>query len=327
MKKQVKYIIGGLIASLFGIIACTDVPDGYISDTILYYANPFVVPAGATTYSQAPNVGGSSVPVKFEIIEVKDEAGNVTDELTQGRRLLMWTSPYNSYTDTTLELIHAKRVYVEGEPTMRILERSGQLLFTESTSECEPGTYSISMKMSNTAGERIFKDVLKVRLEKQTAVSGAANWAIEDTKGINPYYWTNNPASFEFTHNPDGPNKIHVRVCDQNGNPFNWATGEVARRGERPCLEYATPWAETIYTDTEAIFEYPFTPFPFGNISSGDGTWSTDYCYYRIKSDYVGIDGYDSRRYNADITFFFTLYVEGEWTIDIKYPTINRVSK
>lgn len=325
MKKYFKYVLITFLSCIFGIIACTEVQDGYISDRIMYYANPFIVASGVTTYSQAPNLGGSSVPVTFEILDVKDANGTSTDELTKGRRLLMWTSPYNSYTDSTIELIQAKRTWVEGEPTMRILERSGQLLFTESTLECQPGTYSIDMKMSNSAGERIFNDVLKVTLEDRTSASGPANWCITDTKGINPDYWTNNPASFEFKHDPNGPNKIHVRVCDQNGNPFNWKTGEVAKRGSRPCLEFATPWAETIYTDTEAIFEYPFTPFPFGPISSEDGTWSTDYCYYRIKNDYVAIDGYDAQRYYADITFFFYLYRAGEWWVDIKYPTINRV--
>ncbi len=325
-----KYIIiMSAILCLFYYSSCEKVQDGYISDTILYYTNPIIVSSGVTSYSITPNLGGSSYPVKFELLDVKDSLGNSTDELTKLRDLYIWNAPYNSLTDTTLDLILAKREISESDVTMKLIEGSGQFLFTEATSQCKDGTYSVSMKMSNSAGERIFNDVVKIKLQSIPYKEVTLNWniALADPGFVDPGgpggWMSQYMPKLEMVNDPEGPNKIHIQVCDKNGSPFSWKKGEIVPRGDRPRLELATPWSKPEYTDTEAIFEYPFVPFPFG-VTTSEGV-TTDYWYYRIVANHCAIDGYVPQKWHNNILFGFFWYQPGEWFVKMTWPMTTRI--
>jgi hypothetical protein len=317
--------------------ACNTIPDGYIADTIVYTKNPFNVDAGGTTYSESPNLAGSSYPLKFELIDIRNEKGEVDSSIIKHRDLSVWTSAYDPVTDTTLALIQKKRKILPNQPTMQLLEASGQLLFTAATSQVTPGKYTLSMKMSNSAGTRILKDVVTVNLRNNPYTFSNLNHNIAatnsgwielggvsatDTKGVGI-----TSATVKVTHDPKGPNKIHLVFKDKNGNPWNWKNSEMVKRGDRPCLEYALPFVKGVFADTELVYDYPFAPFPFGATKTPDGNPWTGRFDYRILSDYVAIDGLTAGKWHCNLVFYFSFNFEGEWTYELTFPSLTRIPK
>lgn len=323
----------GIIACL---ASCDKVPNGYISDSIIYTRNPFIVPAGKTTYSEAPNLAGSSFPVQFELLEIRNENGEIDTEFAKLRDLYIWKEPFNPTIHNTIEKVKAIRELVPNQPTVNLLPGSGQLMFTEATSQVLPGKYSLSMKMTNSAGTRIFKDVVSVILDNTPYsyenvfhnIASTGSGFIEpggvndgDVLGV-----TVKPATAEVTHDPKGPNKMHLVIKDKNGKAWNWKNNEIVKRGDRPCLEYALPWAKGEFGETDLTYEYPFAPFPFGKTVTPDGIQWERRFDYRIMNSYVAIDGLTSGKWNCNLVFYFSFNLEGEWTFEITFPNLTRLS-
>lgn len=313
-----------------------NIPDGYLADTIVYIRNPLTVAAGTTLYSDAPNLGGSSFPVNFEVLEVRNEKGEIDSSLMKFRDLYTWVKPYNNLKDTTLALVQAKREITPNQPTMRILPGSGQLLFTEGTKAAAPGMYKLTLRMSNSAGIRILKDIITINLtnsqqyeyqnQNHNIAATTSGWiepggtSVYDTKGI-----IITPAISTITYNPAGPNKVHLIIKDKNGSPWNWKKSEMVKRGDRPCLEYALPFIKGIFGDTDLTYDYPFAPFPFGSTFTPDGNeWATRFDY-RVLSDYVAIDGLTTGKWHCNLVFFFKFNYGGEWTFDLQFPSLTRI--
>jgi hypothetical protein len=323
------------ICAVLFLSACDEVPDGYLSDTIIYTKNPFNVPAGKTTYSEIPNLAGSSFPLKFELTGVKNEKGEPDTILTKLRDLEIWKSAYDPATDTTLALIKAKREIKKNQPTMELLSASGQLLFTEATAQVPAGKYTLSMKMSNSAGTKLLNDIVTIDIknipytyQNQNHNIAATNsgWVEPggnnafDTKGVGI-----TGATAKVTHNSKGPNKIHLIFKDKNGSPWNWNKKEMVKRGDRPCLEYALPYVKGVFADTELVYEYPFAPFPIGKIVTPGGNIWENRLDYRILSDFVAIDGLTPGKWHCNLVFYFTFNLEGEWTFELTFPNLTRI--
>jgi hypothetical protein len=324
------------ICAVLALSACDKVPDGYLGDTIVYTRNPLNVAAGSVMYSESPNLAGSSFPIKFELIDIRNEKGEVDSSLIKRRDLTVWSEAYNGAKDTTLALVMAKRKVLPNQPTMQLLEGSGQMLFTTATSQVAPGKYTLSMKMSNSAGTRILKDIVTINLQNNpysftnlspNIAATNSEWiepggtSTTDTKGVGIAF-----ATATVTHNPQGPNKLHLIIRDKNGNPWSWKNSEIVKRGDRPCLQYALPWVKGEFNDTELVYAYPFAPFPFGTIVTPDGLALEKRIDYRILSDYVAIDGLTPGKWHCNLMFYFSFNFEGEWTFDIKYPSLTRIA-
>lgn len=325
------------LCAILALSACDNIPDGYLSDTILYTKNPFNVDAGGTTYSDAPNLAGSSYPLMFKLTEVRNEKGEIDSSLIKTRDLIVWSQAYNGATDTTLALITAKRKVLPNQPTMQLLEASGQLLFTAATSQVTEGKYTLSMEVSNSAGKRTLKDIVTVNIRNNpytysnlnhNVASTGSQWVEpgalneNDTKGVGI-----TAAVATVTHNPSGPNKIHLIIRDKNGNPWSWKNNEIVKRGDRPCLQYALPWVKGEFNDTDLVYEYPFAPFPFGTIVTPGGLALDKRIDYRILNDFVAIDGLTAGKWNCNLVFYFSFNFKGEWTFDLKFPSLTRIPK
>ena len=325
------------MCAVLGLSACNTIPDGYLSDSIVYTKNPFSVDAGGTTYSETPNLAGSSFPLKFELTEVRNEKGEIDSSLTKLRDLSVWTEAYNPATDTTIALIKTKRKILPNQPTMQLLEASGQLLFTSATSQVEAGKYTLSMKMSNSAGTKMLKDIVTVNLrnnpytyqnQNHNIAATGSGWiepggvSATDTKGVGI-----TGAVATVTHNSAGPNKIHLIIRDKNGNPWNWKNSEIVKRGDRPCLEYALPYAKGEFNDADLVYEYPFAPFPFGATLTPDGNSWANRFDYRILGNYVAIDGLTPGKWHCNLVFYFSFNFDGEWTFDLAFPSLTRIPK
>ncbi|UVV81052.1 hypothetical protein [Bacteroides thetaiotaomicron] len=63
--------IAAMLSSMTTFIGCEEIPDGYISDKIIYVQNPFVVQKGIEITTAPPNINGTSYPLKFRLLEAE----------------------------------------------------------------------------------------------------------------------------------------------------------------------------------------------------------------------------------------------------------------
>lgn len=307
-------------AILVSLSGCSDIPEGFIPDKIVYAQNYVRVQQGVDKTTAAPNVNGASYPLKFRLLPVKDKDGNITTVLTDPVTTRVWKEPYDYKTDKTLEAINAK-LTEEKLPVMTISEAGGQVRFSPASSEVPGGEYTISVEMTNSAGTRVYNDVFVASLERtkicEHTPSTEYSWADEKIG------WSSgeSPATYEIENDADGPNEIHFYVYDKNGTPFNWENGEVILRGDDRSSFELVSFDEPIYTSEKAIYKYPFAPFPFGT----GGSTGFDY-YYRIPKQYVQFDNPKRGGY-MNILFNFRALCAGTWTIKIHFSHITRVGK
>ena len=118
---------------------------------------------------------------------------------------------------------------------------------------------------------------------------------------------------------------MHLIIKDKNGNPWNWKNGEIVKRGDRPCLEYALPFVQGVFADTELAYDYPFAPFPFGATATPDGNQWTGRFDYRVMDKYVAIDGLTAGKWYCNLVFFFSFNFPGEWTFELTFPSLTRI--
>lgn len=315
--KRNKYLLS-LIA--LSVIGCSEIPMGYISDKIIYMQNPLVVEQGIEKASASPTVDGSSYPLHFSISEVTDLEGNPTTVLTDSVPTRVWSEPFDYLKDTSIEDVNKKLQEVMSPP-MRISESGGQLFFSTASTNVPLGKYNVSIKMSNTAGERIYENAITIDMKES-----APYWVLEGGEGA--FSWNSEIGSwgpvetagqYFIEHDPEGENVIELMICDKNGVPFNWKKKEIVNRGvDRGKLEDVC-FGDYEYTDRSAIFKYPFAPFPF----APGGKEGYQYSYRILKGNMVYDDPSHSGYMNLVINF--RALKDGKWTVKIVYPAITHV--
>lgn len=320
------YLIGmRAVALLFMsilLVQCSEIPEGFIPDKVIYVQNPFVIQQGVEISTAPPNINGASYPLKFRLLATEDSNGEMSTILTDSIPTRIWTKPYDFNTDKTIEDINAKITTVKA-PVMRISPPGGQISFSSASSEIPIGEYKVSVEMTNSAGTKSYKDVF-------TAVitGGQPFWVLPGGEGA--YSWNSQVGSwgpaadagvYDLKQDPSGANEIDLVICDKNGNPFDWENREIINRGtERSKLEDVC-FEVPIYGTDKATFKYPFAPFPF----APGGREAYQYCY-RILGDYIKYD--DSARSGyMNIVINFRVLSAGKWTVKIKFPAITRVPK
>ena len=314
--------IAAMLSSMTTFIGCEEIPDGYISDKIIYVQNPFVVQKGIEITTAPPNINGTSYPLKFRLLEAEGPDGQMTTILTDPIATRVWEKPYDFKTDKTIDAIN-KKITVINAPVMRISESGGQISFSSASTAVPSGEYKISVEMSNSAGTRVYKDIFVAAIQESDPY-----WMLDGGEGA--YSWNSQVGSwgpieaagiYDFKHDPDGENEIEFIVCDKNDNPFSWKDGEIVNRGaDRRKLEdvcFETP----NYTERSAIFKYPFAPFPF---APGGGE-QYQYCY-RILGNYLKYDD-ETRSGYMNLVVNFRVLLDGKWTIKVKFPAITRMPK
>ena len=94
--------IAAMLSSMTTFIGCEEIPDGYISDKIIYVQNPFVVQKGIEITTAPPNINGTSYPLKFRLLEAEGPDGQMTTILTDPIATRVWEKPYDFKTDKTI---------------------------------------------------------------------------------------------------------------------------------------------------------------------------------------------------------------------------------
>lgn len=269
---------------------CFGEPDGvgYLSDDIyLKGSDTLYVEIGGKGFSNYAWIDASSQPIKFSIENIRNEAGNRSEQFFKKYTYRVWQKPYDFLKDKTLEDLMEKLTDIEMEPII-INQTNGQILYTEITSRLstdEGNVYHVDVRVTNPKGSKVIKDyaVLKLTTDsKRFVVNEVINGVaiVKDDYVYFPYYDNinqTNPKFIERRNNiyqdngkefvrihkiSDEPKtgvKVIFKLVDQNGKLFNPAKYTTYSVGTYSYIDQSVNRQDT---EEGMIVEFPTTPWP-----------------------------------------------------------------
>src|SRR5690606_131765 len=317
-----------LFASAFALYSCSKIEKGFLSENVRYVNGTIYVQRGMSyVASDRIETDGSTPPYSYKLLNLRDKTTGAPapEEFFKDYEVLMFKSGmvFDAQTDTTVELLNAKRETVL-TPPMVFNEISGQLVFNRASSNLPLGDYIFDIEMTNPKATRLFEEM---------GLVSVVDPAIDDMFEVTDQAATGSDASETFftTTAPqlsctkisnDGA-RVILKVVDKNGNPFNPASGEVIKRGDRPTFESHVKFNPVIETDTALICDFEVAPFPLTNYNDGVTDWAY-LIYYRIPKEYAVIDGLQSL--NVNPVFGFRVLMEGTYIVTVRLPSVTRIS-
>lgn len=272
------------------LLGCFSAPDGvgFLSDDIyLKGSDTLYVELGGKGHSNYAWIDASSQPITFTIENIRNEAGNRSEQFFQKYTYRVWQKPYDFLKDKTMDDLLAKLADIEMEPLI-INSTNGQLLYTEITSKLstdEGSVYHVDVRVTNPKGSKVIKDyaVLKLTTDSKkfvvTEVINAVAIVLDDYVHF-PYYDQinqTNPRFIERRNNiyqdngkefvrirklSDEPKtgvKVIFKLIDQNGKLFNPAKYTTYSVGTYSYIDQSVNRQDT---DEGMIVEFPTTPWP-----------------------------------------------------------------
>lgn len=315
MKKLNILKVGVGLLLLTVMASCAKVETGYLSDNVRYGSNPIVAERGVFKIVTGIIPDASTPPYKITLVDVRNkETGQREESFFKDFDVTVWSKPYDPKTDTTLALIEAKRS-VEKKAPLAILEKSGQLMFTQATDNVPLGEYEMDIQVQNPKGTKVYKGITVLRINDPIIyehVNAPYFTAVKPQDGTGVRYphdvdWFD--ASKEqsanitskITRDPNGPNQIVLKVYDKNGKLFPGEALERRPDGNGFLNTMATFAYKTTVTDTAVIHDYAQARFP-------DVYWDSQtnniLCYYRIYDKWIeSIDYVDTWNAPFDVTY------------------------
>jgi hypothetical protein len=157
-----KKIIYFLMITAF-VSSCVQPEVGYISDSIHSLQDTITVPRGVFKTSPAPAVEGSTYPMEWKISGITDKDGKLTNELQEEREILIWKSPFDPRTDTSLELA-MKKLELSKRPAIIMNPVSGEFVFTQATRLAVNSDFDVNVSAKNVRGERQLNKFTHIKL-------------------------------------------------------------------------------------------------------------------------------------------------------------------
>ncbi len=236
-----KFLLLIFIAA-FLLTSCTKYGKGFLSPTLQYAVSQFTIKKGTVSSSYSIITDGSSIPLHIKWTHVYDASGRMVDTLfSKTYPVGIWTSAYNSVTDTTYAKIIAKRAVANLQPIV-VNESNGTLQSNSGTIYLPSGTYTMDLEVSNIAGTEKLAKIISIILQdgqpletspetgnfsNSLLIAGTATGAPNGTL----FNGVNNPfVDYTVKRLADTPNMVVLKVYDKNSVPFNPKTGEFTKR-------------------------------------------------------------------------------------------------
>jgi len=323
----------GFLASIATIafgLSCSKIEQGFLSDTIRYRDSVIFCKRGMTlTLSDRINADGSTPPFTFKMLNLRDKATGqpAPQEFFTEYEIEVFKEgmTFNAATDTTVELLNAKRE-TKKLPPMEFNTVSGQISFNRASANLPLGVYTFDLEATNRWGTKLYPEFAEIHV---------IDPFLEDVFEENYVSLTGSDAAETFTNRYDGNIKlsctkisdegarIYLKIVDKNGNAWNPAAGQVIKRGDRPTFESHVRFNPIVMTDTAMICDYEVAPFPLTNYIDG----ATDYgylIYYRIPMQYAAMDGHPN--HNINPVFGFRVFMEGTYVVEVKLTNVLKIS-
>lgn len=310
-----------LLIIIFILSSCAKVEHGFLSTQIRYVDNPMHITRGQVQQTAPVSNDGSSAPVVYKLLDIRDSSGHHADSLYKSFDRYEWIGEFNADTDTTVELLNKKRAK-KNTPPWDFNVHTGAFTFYGTTSNVPLGTYSFDIQASNENGSKNYSNIATFTLEDGMPYfigGGGCAWFIDGTTTSGDL----GAPDVTITKTSNDGTDIVLKIVDQNGHPFDPATGEIIRRGDRSDFQTYAQFHPLVKTDSTMTCNYETTPFPLKQSAYGY------LIYYRIPSQFVNIDPAftpnTQKVYSVNPRFQFNIFQEGTYEVVVKVKHVSRV--
>jgi hypothetical protein len=301
--------------------SCQKVAHGYLSQQIRYPDAPIEIPRGIVTQTNPVDADGSSAPVVYQLLDVRDSAtGKHADGVFTHHQRYIFTGQFDPTVDTTVAMLNSVRQLIDS-PCFDFNIHTGAFTFYNTTDSVDLGTYTYDIKATNEWGTRTYKNIGTFTLYDGLPYEndGAACAWFQDGTTSNGGLPTPKMTIQRQSTNGD---RVILKIVDENGTPFNPSKNEYIPRGDRSSFQTFARFHPLTVTDTALICDFELTPFPI--IQGAQGYT----IYYRIPSNIGLIDpGYAptaARIYSVNPRFTFRLWQDGTYLVTIQVPNVTR---
>lgn len=275
------------VLTLIVLVGCSKETNhpGFLSpDIYLKGIDTLKLPLGSKGSTDVAWLDGSSLPVEFSILDVRDQNGNTSDQFFENYPYRTWVKPYNNRTDTTLQLVNEKIREVE-MPAFSINPVNGMLQYLETTRNFEsPGDiFHVDVKVKNSSGERIYEDYATLKLSEKSRPfeffrstvaiillndGGESTFTLydyipeDDMERHQNIYERNGKELLDIYKRSDEPAagvKVLIQYLDSEGKVFDSKEYDTYSAGTESYLDYAVNRQNT---SEGAMIEFPITPWP-----------------------------------------------------------------
>ncbi|GAA4319978.1 hypothetical protein GCM10023149_18990 [Mucilaginibacter gynuensis] len=319
MKKLIKPILIALVIA--GVYSCVKAPHGYLSDQIRYRDNPMRIPQGIIVQTVAVDNDGSSAPVTYELLDIRDAVTHQhADSVYKARGRYVFSSAFDPNVITTVEQLNQIRSKIE-TPPFEFNSHTGAFTFLQTSSFIPLGKYEFDIKATNEFGTKTYKNVATFSVEPGDIAKIDAGGGAWFKDGTDQNGDIGEPKVTVQKLASTGTLAI-LKIVDKNGVPFNPKNGEYLKRGDRSDFETFAKFHPLIVSDTSLTCNFEVTPFPFQGAAQGFTI------YYRIPGKFAKIDdGFTptpDRGYSANPRFTVRLFQEGTYLITVKMQHVTR---
>lgn len=327
MKNRSYLYITAVFACIIIVYACKKVTPGFLSPNVFYQQNPIQIPKGRPFVSAQFNPDGSTQPFTATVVHYYNSAGNIVDSIfNKTYPVTTFTRYIDPKVDTTYAKILSalKTTYL---PPIYFVPSSGEISANVGALNVPGGTYTFDLKISNTAGTRIYPKMGSFTLKDTTdfdAVPAIGTTSESFTQVGNDKVsgGAGKVPKLTVTRVADTPNIVTVMYVDKNGMPWNPKASEVVPAPFTgppflQCFQQYTP--SYYYTNTSSVFNYPLTPFPLNTLGNGFNI------YQRIVGKYVAADGKIAGQWNMRVRFPLRIFRLGSYLVVIQVLDATRI--
>lgn len=321
-------ILFSLIATIF---SCSKIQEGFLSDTIRYRDNVIYCKRGMTlTLSDRINADGSTPPFSFKMLNLrhKDTGEPAPEQFFTEYEIEVFKEgmTFNAETDTTLELLSAKRELKRSLP-MEFNPISGQIAFNRASANLPLGEYTFDLEATNRWGTKLYEEfadihVIDPLLEDIFEVTYTSLTGSNAQEQFTSAY--NSNIRLSCTKVSDDGARIILKIVDKNGVPWDPSQGQIIKRGGRPTFESHVRFNPVLVTDTAMICDFEVAPFPLTGLIGDDGTDWAYLMYYRIPMSHAVMDGHPN--HNINPVFGFRVLMEGTFEVVIRLTNVTKIS-
>ena len=320
MKSIYKYFRLILLAGI-AVGSCSKVSNGYLSQQIRYPDNPIQIPRGIVTQTHPVDADGSSAPVVYELLDVRDSAtGKHADAVYTNHQRYVFISQFDPAIDSTVDLLNSTRKLIDS-PCFDFNTHTGAFTFYNTTDSVPLGSYVYDIKATNENGSKIYKNVASFTLFDGLPYENDGSACAWFKDGTSQNGGLPNP-TIDIQRQSTNGDRIILKIVDKNGVPFNPAQNEYIPRGDRSSFQTFARFHPLTVTDTALICDFELTPFPI--IQGAQGYT----IYYRIPSNIASIDPgitpTPDRSYSVNPRFTFRLWQDGTYLVTIRVPSVTR---
>lgn len=281
-----------------------------------------------TVFTNNFNIGSSSIPLGFKIVNMRRFTGEPAPELTDFFPVQVWKSAYDG-TEKSLAEIEAKRT-IENHQLFEIRQQSGQFVMwakaNSSFVKAQPDSgYVFDVEVSNSGGRKYFKD-FKLRPFKERPYEPSLNEANGQTTFVGQTAFFSNirgERTGRFLSADQQDVVLLFNKKNSTGNSLTFKFVDTLFNPINPDKFNATQWSTLLHgfdmvKDNEKVTYKVAYPIPLANYPTKYTDGSGQYAISPFKYER---QGFGNVKETGQVNLVYSIYEKGDWEIIIWFRT------